>query len=807
MSDSDNNGLVLNLAAVPEAAGPRQSRTQQRKLKWTQQRAIKRNAHKQKFVGYKGGGSPGWLGSSRREPEPEQQAAGGGGGGGQLKGYSLDAYEPDPPAAADLAPNRQKKEEAQQQPGQRQQQRDAPCQRQQQDDPSQQQRQQLEQQQTAAGQQARQKPQPRPRQDVQQQPQQQAWQPSRRPQPPAAGQLPPGQPRSGARLAAEHLQRRQQHARGRGGSPRPSGGGGGTAAAANEDEESRRIGKLRLASRKAGYREPTPDLDEVRAAGSDADSEDVAAAVAAAVARDRAVQAELAAVQSRSRTRHERQHAAGDETGGSGGGGGGAGRVQAGGAGGTRRLAGTHDLGRFGGSSSEEEGPGAGDGVVVDFGVDYGAEEAAQRRRNKRRNKEREAVAAAAAAAAAAGGGGGGAGGGRAKAGGAAKAAWAGVRPGELVHAGGGVGEAAAQGQLFGAEPEAGGGGPSGGDGGGGGGFAALGLSRQLADHLAAHSFTQPTRVQQQAIPVLLGGRDALVNAPTGSGKTLRRAAYLAPIVHDLASHQPPITRARGTLALVICPTRELCLQVSDVLTMLVRRFVWLAERTAAFLRFARCAAGVLLCTDVAARGLDFPAVTDIVQFDPPGEAAEYVHRVGRTARLGHKGDAVLFLLPSERGYVAHLAAHGAGADLPMEGHQGAYALQKQLMEGVAADSHLSRLGGDAFRSWVRAYATHAAAVKNIFHVRRLHLGHVAHAFALKERPSLVGKSSTKQASQQKRKAQHAPHAQQRHKQPKQQHQQHGGGAGAGGGGGPKQARRQPPQQVASTAGGMYTLT
>lgn len=76
-----------------------------------------------------------------------------------------------------------------------------------------------------------------------------------------------------------------------------------------------------------------------------------------------------------------------------------------------------------------------------------------------------------------------------------------------------------------------------------------------------------------------------------------------------------------------------------------------------------------------------------------------------------------------------------------------------------------------------------------------------------RERPSLVGKSSTKQASQQKRKAQHAPHAQQRHKQPKQQHQQHGGGAGAGGGGGPKQARRQPPQQVASTAGGMYTLT
>ena len=47
------------------------------------------------------------------------------------------------------------------------------------------------------------------------------------------------------------------------------------------------------------------------------------------------------------------------------------------------------------------------------------------------------------------------------------------------------------------------------------------------------------------------------------------------------------------------------------------------SERTAAFLAFTKAPVGVLLCTDVAARGLDFPAVTDIVQFDPPGEAAE----------------------------------------------------------------------------------------------------------------------------------------------------------------------------------------
>lgn len=68
---------------------------------------------------------------------------------------------------------------------------------------------------------------------------------------------------------------------------------------------------------------------------------------------------------------------------------------------------------------------------------------------------------------------------------------------------------------------------------------------------------------------------------------------------------------------------------------------------------------GVLLCTDVAARGLDFPSVSSIIQYDPPGEAAEYVHRVGRTARMGAHGEALLFLLPSERQYADLLADQG----------------------------------------------------------------------------------------------------------------------------------------------------
>jgi hypothetical protein len=73
----------------------------------------------------------------------------------------------------------------------------------------------------------------------------------------------------------------------------------------------------------------------------------------------------------------------------------------------------------------------------------------------------------------------------------------------------------------------------------------------------------------------------------------------------------------------------------------------------------AQASTGVLLCTDVAARGLDFPKVTAILQYDPAGEPAEYVHRVGRTARLGQGGEALMLLLPGERGYVELMAERG----------------------------------------------------------------------------------------------------------------------------------------------------
>ncbi len=69
----------------------------------------------------------------------------------------------------------------------------------------------------------------------------------------------------------------------------------------------------------------------------------------------------------------------------------------------------------------------------------------------------------------------------------------------------------------------------------------------------------------------------------------------------------------------------------------------------------------------------------------------------------------------------------------------------------VAQDPKLHSLAGDAFRSFVRAYATHPTDVKHIFHVRSLHLGHVAFAHGLKEVPTLLGSSASGKERKRKR--------------------------------------------------------
>ncbi len=78
-------------------------------------------------------------------------------------------------------------------------------------------------------------------------------------------------------------------------------------------------------------------------------------------------------------------------------------------------------------------------------------------------------------------------------------------------------------------------------------------------------------------------------------------------------------------------------------------------RRDNVFREFVQAKSAVLFCTDLAARGLDFPDIDLVIQFDAPQDPAQFVHRCGRTARSGREGIAIVLLDPKEEAYVDFL--------------------------------------------------------------------------------------------------------------------------------------------------------
>jgi ATP-dependent RNA helicase DDX55/SPB4 len=130
---------------------------------------------------------------------------------------------------------------------------------------------------------------------------------------------------------------------------------------------------------------------------------------------------------------------------------------------------------------------------------------------------------------------------------------------------------------------------------------------------------------------------------------------------------------------------------------------------------FSKCEAGVIFATDVCARGIDIPTVNWIIQVDPPQDPMSYVHRIGRTARKGLDGEAVILLLESERGYLGYLESRSVGiAPLTGEiwgdqkvGEKSLVKFRTQVKEILLGDKDFLVKGSRAFVSFIRSYIEH----------------------------------------------------------------------------------------------------
>ncbi|RHZ61896.1 hypothetical protein Glove_345g68 [Diversispora epigaea] len=158
-------------------------------------------------------------------------------------------------------------------------------------------------------------------------------------------------------------------------------------------------------------------------------------------------------------------------------------------------------------------------------------------------------------------------------------------------------------------------------------------------------------------------------------------------------------------------------------------------KRTNTFFEFINADHGILFCTDVAARGLDIPAVDWIIQYDPPDDPRDYIHRVGRTARAGGQGKSLLFLLPGELGFLRYLK----NAKVPLNEYQfpenKIANVQSQLEKLVEKNYYLHQSARDGFRSYLCSYASYS--LKSIFNINNLDLQKVGKAFGFQVPPKV----------------------------------------------------------------------
>ncbi len=168
-------------------------------------------------------------------------------------------------------------------------------------------------------------------------------------------------------------------------------------------------------------------------------------------------------------------------------------------------------------------------------------------------------------------------------------------------------------------------------------------------------SATMPKEIQRIARRHLREPREISIKARTATAETIRQRYWL-------------VSGLRKLDAL----TRILEVEPFDALILFVRTKIATVElaqkleargysasalngdmaqnqREQMIQRLKKGSLDILVATDVAARGLDVPRISHVVNYDIPHDTESYIHRIGRTGRAGREGDAILFVAPRER--------------------------------------------------------------------------------------------------------------------------------------------------------------
>jgi len=171
-------------------------------------------------------------------------------------------------------------------------------------------------------------------------------------------------------------------------------------------------------------------------------------------------------------------------------------------------------------------------------------------------------------------------------------------------------------------------------------------------------------------------------------------------------------------------------------------------DRNEVYTNFER-EGGTLICTDVAARGIDFKNIDAVIHFDVPKDYSNIIHRSGRTARNGQSGDSIIFIMENEKAFIDFMKLKGVELNNADSNRmQGAHANElPETAEKVTCDTtydHLKQImdkdllnkAVKAFVSYIRSYKEHILSY--ILNFKELNYDSLTELFFLERIPSMA---------------------------------------------------------------------
>ncbi len=183
-------------------------------------------------------------------------------------------------------------------------------------------------------------------------------------------------------------------------------------------------------------------------------------------------------------------------------------------------------------------------------------------------------------------------------------------------------------------------------------------------------SATMPPVIRRLAEQFLMNPKEITVSPPSSTAETVSQSLVIVDHREKRSALRALLRSEDVRNALIFCNRKR---DVSEVQNSLKRHGIEAGslhgdmdqfQRTDTLEAFKNGDINLLVCSDVAARGLDIEAMSHVFNFDVPINADDYVHRIGRTGRAGRSGRAITLAAPDEKRYLDTIVSL-TGVDIP----------------------------------------------------------------------------------------------------------------------------------------------